>query len=230
MIVLPNMGLVKWDSINDFFSHEQLAGNFQAIDEHNHTPGKGKQIPYGGLGEQSVGKENLREGAFDASLIANESIETIKIKNKAITEGKIADGGVSSAKLKPTSAEGTSTGTLEPIPISSTEVPGLKVKITATVASTLRVWAVASAECTESKVATLQAEVKVDSTVVWGGSATVPANVEAVAVVPIFGTAAVAAGEHTVTVWVRVGSPAGGNMRCIPLTTGGRIYCDLVAS
>lgn len=64
MIVLPNMGLIKWDSINDFFSHEQLASNFGAIDEHNHTAGKGVQIPYGGLAEQAVGTENLREGVI----------------------------------------------------------------------------------------------------------------------------------------------------------------------
>lgn len=61
MIVLPNMGLVKWDSLNDAFSHEQLAANFQALDAHDHTPGKGVPIPYGGLAEQSVGPENLRQ-------------------------------------------------------------------------------------------------------------------------------------------------------------------------
>lgn len=72
MIILPNMGLFKWDSINDFFSHEQLAANFQALDEHDHTTGKGEQIPYGGLAEQSVGLENLREivlGSFSGGPI-----------------------------------------------------------------------------------------------------------------------------------------------------------------
>lgn len=58
------MGLVKWESINDFFSHEQLAANFAALDEHNHTLGKGVQIPYGGLAEHAVGAENLREGVI----------------------------------------------------------------------------------------------------------------------------------------------------------------------
>lgn len=60
MIVLPNMGLVKWDSINDYFSHVQLAANMEALDSHNHTAGKGVQIPYGGLAEQSVSFSNLR--------------------------------------------------------------------------------------------------------------------------------------------------------------------------
>lgn len=66
MIVLPNMGLVKWDTVNDNFSHEQLAANWTAVDEHDHTVGKGKSIPYGGLAEQSVGPENIREGVATA--------------------------------------------------------------------------------------------------------------------------------------------------------------------
>lgn len=64
MIVLPNMGLVKWDSINDYFSHVQLAANFSALDEHDHTAGKGKPVAYGGLAPLSVGIENLREGVI----------------------------------------------------------------------------------------------------------------------------------------------------------------------
>lgn len=65
MIVLPNMGLVKWDSINDAFSHEQLAANFTALDNHNHTAGKGVKIPYGGLEDQSVSVANLRTDVLE---------------------------------------------------------------------------------------------------------------------------------------------------------------------
>jgi hypothetical protein len=58
------MGLVRWENVNDNFSHEQLASNFSLLDEHDHTPGKGKQIPFGGLAAQSVGISNLRSGLF----------------------------------------------------------------------------------------------------------------------------------------------------------------------
>lgn len=65
MLVLPNMGLVKWESLNDNFSHEQLAANWQLMDEHDHTSGKGKQIPFGGLAEGSVGYANLRSDVIE---------------------------------------------------------------------------------------------------------------------------------------------------------------------
>lgn len=99
MIVLPNMGLVKWNEVTDYFSHEQLAANFQALDEHNHTAGKGAQIAFGGLAPLSVGPENLREGVFTASKLGNESIETSKIKNLAITTAKIASAAVTEEKM-----------------------------------------------------------------------------------------------------------------------------------
>lgn len=76
MIVTTNMGLFKWDQIGDYFSHEQLAANFAALDEHDHTAGKGKPIPYGGLAEQSVGPENLREGVGDTTVGAYRTLRS----------------------------------------------------------------------------------------------------------------------------------------------------------
>lgn len=90
MLVLPHMGLVKWNEVNDHFSHEQLAANFAALDGHDHTAGKGVKIPYGGLENLSVGPENLREGVFIASKLGAESIETSKLKNGAVTRGKLS--------------------------------------------------------------------------------------------------------------------------------------------
>lgn len=85
MLVLPNMGLVKWENINDNFSHEQLASNFSLLDEHDHTAGKGKQIPFGGLAEQSVGASNLRSGLL-TEIAANISSVTWFTPTKIVTE------------------------------------------------------------------------------------------------------------------------------------------------
>lgn len=90
MIVLPNMGLVKWDQISDSFSHQQLASNFDAIDAHDHTPGKGKPIPAGGLAPLSVTSSNLQDNIFTAEKIVNGAITTDKIANAAVTDGKLA--------------------------------------------------------------------------------------------------------------------------------------------
>lgn len=101
MIILPNMGLVKWDSINDFFSHEQLAANFAALDAHDHTLGKGKQIPLGGLAEQSVGPDNLTEEVYTqfGEHLGPESILTANIKDGAINSAKILNGTVKDEDL-----------------------------------------------------------------------------------------------------------------------------------
>jgi hypothetical protein len=79
MQTTPNMSLIKWDQVGDYFSHAELASNWQLVDDHDHSPGKGKKIPFGGLGSGSVSSTELRA---DAVLTAN-----------------IADGQVTKAKL-----------------------------------------------------------------------------------------------------------------------------------
>jgi hypothetical protein len=66
---LPNMGLKQWNLAPDTFSYTELAQNFQLLDDHDHTTGKGLQIPTGG------------------------------IANLAVTTGKVADGAITTAKL-----------------------------------------------------------------------------------------------------------------------------------
>lgn len=78
MAVTPNMGLIKWSALADPYDHTQLAGNFQKIDEHDHTSGKGIQIPTAG--------------------IADNAITTAKVLDAAITNEKLA-GNISASKL-----------------------------------------------------------------------------------------------------------------------------------
>lgn len=92
--VTQYMGLTKWDSLNDFFSHAQLAANFQAIDQHDHTAGAGKKIPAGGLAALSIITGNLQDGVVTAA----------KLADGAVISRKIADGAVTAAKLAPNAA------------------------------------------------------------------------------------------------------------------------------
>lgn len=90
---LANMGLIKWDSTADYFSHTQLAANFQAIDDHDHTGSpKGLQIPAGGLAANAVTSTNL----------AANSVQTAAIADFNVTAGKLADGAVTAAKIAST--------------------------------------------------------------------------------------------------------------------------------
>lgn len=71
--ITPNLSLRKWDLPNDPFDYSALAGNFDKLDSHDHTSGKG--LP----------------------------ISTAAIANSAITVDKIVDGSVSVAKQAPIS-------------------------------------------------------------------------------------------------------------------------------
>lgn len=76
---LPNMGLIKWDLTGDPYSHTQLAANFQALDDHDHTSGKGKLIV--------------------TNSITNLAVTTAKLADGTVTSAKIADGAITAAKL-----------------------------------------------------------------------------------------------------------------------------------
>lgn len=90
--ITDNMGLTKWDSLNDSFSHAQLAANFQALDEHDHTESKGVQIPAGGIAPLAVGPGNLQDGTFTTEKIADDAVTSAKLADGAVTAAHIASG------------------------------------------------------------------------------------------------------------------------------------------
>lgn len=102
-ITTANMGLVKWTELSDPYDHTQLSGNFQKIDEHDHTVGKGKRL--------------------SGAALESEAINTAQLKDKSVTNAKLA-GGISADKLAP--------GTIDSLgdfkwwwrPNSSTPLPG----------------------------------------------------------------------------------------------------------
>lgn len=55
----PKMGLRVWNSLNDPYDHEQLADNWAKVDFHDHTPGRGLQIPTEGLFDGAVTPSKL---------------------------------------------------------------------------------------------------------------------------------------------------------------------------
>lgn len=79
-ITTTNMGLVKWSELTDPYDHTQLSGNFQKIDEHDHTTGKGARL--------------------SGASLTGESIGTIQLANGSVTNIKLA-GGITTDKLAP---------------------------------------------------------------------------------------------------------------------------------
>jgi hypothetical protein len=149
MATTPNMGLTTWPNLSDNFNHTQLAANFNALDSHDHTTGKGVPVGAGGIGALAVGTSQLQDVSVTTPKLADLSTTTAKLNDLSVTTGKIVDssvttpklatGAVTSPKLTPTSGLLTASGTLTATG-SQQDVPGLSLSITPTVSSILLVW------------------------------------------------------------------------------------------
>lgn len=95
----PNMGLRQWNLANDFFDYAQLSANWDKVDLHDHSSGKGVQIPTGGIANLAVTGPKIATNAIDATKILDGSVDTVKIAANAIDATKILDGSVDTAEL-----------------------------------------------------------------------------------------------------------------------------------
>src|ERR1039458_3875820 len=60
------MGMTSWDQATDDYNYGQLAGNWQIVDFHDHSPGRGVPIPAGGLAAGAVTANAMAQGAVGA--------------------------------------------------------------------------------------------------------------------------------------------------------------------
>ncbi len=85
----PNMGLRRWDQPADLFSYTELANNWTAVDNHDHTPGKGLQIPTAGIANLAV----------DSAKLASDAVTTAKIAAAQVTGVKVAGNTLTAANM-----------------------------------------------------------------------------------------------------------------------------------
>ncbi len=83
------MLLKAWNLVTDKFNHTELSANWTAIDIHNHTTGKGLQIPSAGIVDLSV----------TTSKIADVSVTTSKLAPAAVTGPTVAAGAIDVTKV-----------------------------------------------------------------------------------------------------------------------------------
>lgn len=102
----PNFGLKVWDQLTDLFNHTDLAANWDKLDAHDHTTGKGLSI--------------------NTAALVNSSITTPKIADANVTTAKILDSNVTSSKLAASSIT----------PAKLAAMPGFRVYLPANVATT----------------------------------------------------------------------------------------------
>lgn len=94
-----NMGLTKWTALNDHFNHSQLSDNFQAIDDHDHTTGKGLPVPSGGIASLAITTDKIADGAVTNAKLDISAIGTTKIADSSITTAKLATQAVTADKI-----------------------------------------------------------------------------------------------------------------------------------
>lgn len=98
-ITLTNMGLTEWDQPTDHFSYTELAANWNKVDVHDHTSGKGVQIPTGGIANLAVTLAKIADLAVGTTKIADLGVTTAKIADANVTTPKIADANVTTVKI-----------------------------------------------------------------------------------------------------------------------------------
>jgi hypothetical protein len=98
----PNLGLTVWNLGTDFFNHGALASDWDALDAHDHSPGKGALVPTAGLANLSVTTAKIADSSVTTPKLADANVTTAKIADAAITAAKLLDGAVTSAKFAPT--------------------------------------------------------------------------------------------------------------------------------
>src|SRR5688500_11762674 len=81
MITTPSMGLKRWDQPNDVFSYTELSDNWAKVDAHDHTSGKGVQIPTSGLANLAVTTSKLAGNSVDGSKILSNAVTDFHLQS-----------------------------------------------------------------------------------------------------------------------------------------------------
>lgn len=131
MTTFNNMGLT-WPDIGSATYPAETDASAQKIDEHDHTAGKGVQIPTGGLANGAVTGVKLNANVVDDSTIEIDSNQ-IRVKDLGIPTAKIADGAVTQAKRAALGQQlSSSSGTFFTSSNTPDDVTNLSVTITTT--------------------------------------------------------------------------------------------------
>lgn len=94
MLTTPNLNLTLWDQTKDGFSHSTLLSNFEIIDTHDHSPGKGARIGTASINPSAVTTNLIAPAAVTQTQMAANSVGSAQIQNGAVGPSKIAAGAV----------------------------------------------------------------------------------------------------------------------------------------
>lgn len=101
-----DMGLRVWDLPTDDWSRTELANNWEAVDGHDHTTGKGRQVPTGGIVDGAISSIKLQDLAVSTTKLANQVVTQAKLANLSVGTAQLIDLGVTTTKLGDASVTG----------------------------------------------------------------------------------------------------------------------------
>jgi hypothetical protein len=99
MALTNNIGLKTWDTGDSAFSHQELANNWELLDDHDHTTNRGVQIPEGGIRDEAIGTTKLKPLAVTEPKLAVASVTTTRLADNSVSTAKLQDNSVTNVKI-----------------------------------------------------------------------------------------------------------------------------------
>ncbi len=87
MRVSTKMGLRIWNLLTDPYDHEQLADNWQKVDAHDHSPGRGVLIPSEGLADELIVFRHLSPTIFPVVTATGGALSISAAEEKPLAGG-----------------------------------------------------------------------------------------------------------------------------------------------
>lgn len=200
-----NMSLRVWDSVSDYFNHTELKSNWDKLDAHDHTSGKGLLIPTAGITDSAITTNKIAASAVTDAKISSFSITDAKLASSANnvwrpvfrTSGVIAPGSTTTNYIANNAGAyiGNLTGSAPGFPtfhsdlFSLNSVPGLTTY--------LRIVSIVRTSSVSLGSSTLLPKLYVMS---WGGANPVTPSVQGSVAASFSGVSAVTPGTMTSTV------------------------------
>lgn len=94
-----NMNLTSWNLETDFFTHQDMDQNWQAIDQHDHSTGKGVQVNTAGIATGAITSDKIAAAAVTNPAIGTNAVATSNIQANAVTNANLATGSVYGAVI-----------------------------------------------------------------------------------------------------------------------------------
>lgn len=77
MRTTAKMGLTSWDQQTDAYSYAQFAANWQTLDFHDHSPGRGTPVAAGGLAPGAVLSNSIAAGVVGLQHLAPTTLQDL---------------------------------------------------------------------------------------------------------------------------------------------------------